>query len=308
MKFSLKKGSALLPSTNDYTHMYVQSIKVETIQDGEALAGRFGFNRTGDWGSVYNEVVTGQKQSLVTLNCVTPSLTNGVELDAESATDFYIAIAFGTYSKGLRVTVTVKNQSGKFGTFTKTISNGSSYAVARNKLIAMPTLFVNPTDQVVKTYTKIDDIANLSEGDYIMCGVKSGYQAFTGGMSNYTSGGNADTETVTYNTTTKTLDFTNAVFVHLTNVGTNQYKISWPLSEKTYYLTQPAATKLNRSETAEDAVVWTASNATGDGAEGIFLATENGIIKTATSATSRYIRSYATNNTMTVGLVFFSED
>lgn len=308
IKLSFKKGSAQYPSTNDYTKMYVQNIKIETIKEGEALAGRFGFNRTGSWGTDYDEVVSTQKQSLVTLNCVTPSLTNGVELDPDTATDFYVAIAFGTYSKGLRITVTVKNHLGEFGTYTRTISDGSSYDVDRNTLIAMPALVVNPTDQSVTTYTVVDKIANLAEGDYIMCGVKSGYQAFTGGFSNMTSGGNADTETVTYNTTTKTLDFSNAVVVHLTNVGVNQYKISYVVDATTYYLTQPTSTKLFRTSTAEDAVIWTASDATGDGAEGIFLSTANGIIKTATSATSRYIRSYATSNTMTVGLVFFSED
>lgn len=308
MKFSLKKGSAVLPSTNDYTKMFVQSIKVETIADGEAIAGRFGFNRTGAWGTAYDEVVTAQKQSLITLNCVTASLADGVELDPDTATDFYVAIAFGTYTKGLRITITVKNQSGQFGTYTRTISNGSSYSVDRNTLIEMPALVVNPTDQVVTTYTKVDKIANLAEGDYIMCGIKSGYQAFKGGFSNNTTGGNADTETITYNTGTKTLDYTDAVFVHLTNVGTNQYTISWTLDATTYYLTQPSATKLCRSTTAGDAVVWTASDATGDGAEGIFLSTTTGIIKTATGASSRYIRSYATTNTMTVGLAFFKED
>lgn len=308
MKFQLKKGSAQAPSSTVYTHMYVQSIKVETIADGEAIAGRFGFNRTGEWGSVYNEVVNANKSSSVTLNCVTPSLADGVELDSSTATDFYVAIAFGTYSKGLRVTITVKNQDGDLGTFVKTISNGSSYVVNRNKMIEMPELVVTPSDLVADTYTLIDRIGDLDAGDYFMCAIKDGYQAFTGGMSNYTSGGNADTEAVTYYTATGALDYTNAVVVTLTKVGTNQYTISWKVGSTTYYLTQPDKTKLNRSTTAGDAVTWTASNAetgiflTGDEVKG-----KGGIIKSATGAASRNIRSY-NGGSITVGLAFFSKD
>lgn len=150
IKFSLKKGSAATGSSNTYTKMYVQNIKVETVQDGEVLAGRFGFNKTSTWGSAYDETVSGTTKSAITLNCVTGALTDGVEL-SDSDTYFYVAIAFGTYTKGLKVTITVKNQEGKFGTYKRTISNGTSYSIARNKLIAMPSLTVNPDDAVTET-------------------------------------------------------------------------------------------------------------------------------------------------------------
>lgn len=172
MKFSLKKGSKAAGSSNDYTKMYVQSIKIETVADDEVIAGRFGFNKTGAWGTAYDKTVTGQEKSAVTLNCVTASLTNGVELDPSTAKDFYVAIAFGTYSKGLKVTVTVKNQDGDLGTYQRTISNNKSYSVARNKLIAMPTLTVNPDDAVVVTYTKV--IGTVATGDYVIGYVSGG--------------------------------------------------------------------------------------------------------------------------------------
>ena len=150
IKFSLKKGAAAAGSSNDYTKMFVQSIKVETVQDGEVLAGRFGFNKTGSWGTVYDETVSGTEKSVVTLNCVTGTYANGVEL-SDSDTDFYVAVAFGTFSKGLKVTITVKNQDDEYGTYQRTISNGKSYDIERNQLIAMPSLTVNPEDAATET-------------------------------------------------------------------------------------------------------------------------------------------------------------
>lgn len=150
IKFSLKKGSAATGSSNDYTKMFVQNIKVETVQDGEVLAGRFGFNKTSTWGSAYDETVGGTTKSAITLNCVTGTYTDGVEL-SDSNTDFYVAVAFGTFTKGLKVTITVKNQDDDFGTYVRTISNGTNYTIERNKLVAMPSLTVNPDDAVTET-------------------------------------------------------------------------------------------------------------------------------------------------------------
>lgn len=148
MKFSLKKGSKAAGSSNSYEKMYVQSITVETVADGEVLAGRFGFNKKGTWGSEYNEVIDANKASAVTLNCVTATLTDGVELNSSTDTDFYVALAFGTFTKGLKVTVLVKNEADKMGKYVRTISNGNSYEIARNTLVAMPSLIVSPDDYV----------------------------------------------------------------------------------------------------------------------------------------------------------------
>lgn len=301
MKFSLKKGSAAAGSTNTYTKMYVQSVKVETIQSGEVLAGRFGFNKTGAWGTAYDEIVTSNKKSIVSLNCVTASLTNGVELNSSTAEDFYVAIAFGSFTKGLRVTVTVKNDTGDYGVYTRTISNGSNYDVARNTLIAMPEVVVNPDDLAVETYTLVDKIADLTAGDYIICAVKDGYKAFTGSFSS----GNGVTEAVTYNTESHVLTYTNAKLCTLTSTGTaNQYKISWKYGSNTDYLTSSANNKLAYTTDSAAAELWTASDAT----TGIMFAgsINSGYIRTAPSAGSNNVRSYAT--TGDTGLVLFKLD
>lgn len=303
IKLSLKKGSAAAGSSNDYTKMFVQNIKIETVADGEAIAGRFGFNKTGTWGSVYDEVVTSEKKSLVTLNCVTGAYANGVEL-TDTDTPFYIAVAFGDYSKGLKVTITVKNQDDDFGTYERTISKNANYSIARNQLIAMPSLTVNPEDQSVETYTLIDRVANLTAGNYIMCALKDDvYRGFIGTFSS----NQCNTEDVSYNSSTKILDFNDAVEVTLTATGTaNQYKISWTDSETTYYLKATNATSINRDTESENAESWTVSNA----GTGLFLtgSAKSGVIKSAATASSRYIRSYATSNTATTGIYFFKKD
>ena len=303
IKLSLKKGAAATGSSNAYTKMYVQNIKIETVQDGEAIAGRFGFNKTGSWGTAYDEVITAEKKSLVTLNCVTDDYTDGVELN-DSDTPFYIAVAFGDYSKGLRITITVKNQDGDFGTYARTISKDSNYSIERNKLISMPSLTVNPTDAKVDTYTLIDRVANLTAGNYIMCALASDvYRAFIGTCTS----NQGNTEDVTYNSSTKVLDFANAVEVTLTSTGTaNQYTISWDMSGTTTYLKATGDTKIVTSTTASDAESWTVS----DAGTGLFLtgAGKSGVIKSATSASSRYIRSYGSSNTMTTGIYFFKKD
>jgi len=303
MKFSLKKGSAATGSSNDYTKMYVQSIKIETVQDGEAIAGRFGFRKEGDWGTAYDETVTSEKKSLITLNCVTGTYTDGVEL-SDSDTDFYISVAFGTYTKGLKVTITVKNQGGDYGTYERTISKNSSYVISRNQLIAMPSLTVNPDDVSVETYTLINRVANLTAGDYIMCALKDDiYRAFIGTFKS----SQCNTEDVSYNPSTKILDYTDAVVVTLTSTGTaNQYKISWTDGVTTKYLKSTSATNLAFDTDAANAEAWTVSNTD----TGLFLtgATNSGVIKSAATASSRYIRSYASTNTATTGIYFFKKD
>lgn len=301
MKFSFKKGSHADGSSNSYSKMYVQNIKIETVNKGEVLAGRFGFNKTGAWGTAYDEVVTANKKDIVSLNCVTGAFSDGVELDPDTATDFFIAIAFGSFTQGLKVTVMVKNDTGDYGTYTRTISNNSNYDVARNTLIAMPALVVNPDDYVVETYTLVEDIAHLTAGQYIMCAVKDGYKAFTGSFSS----GNGVTESVTYNSDTKVLTYTNAKLLTFTSTGTpNQYKISWPYSTSTDYLTSTANNKLAYTTDAEAAELWTASDVT----TGMVLlgSINSGYIRTAPSAASNNVRSYS--STGSTGIVLFKKN
>lgn len=303
IKFSLKKGEADSGSSNDYSKMYVQSIKVETIQDGEPIAGRFGFNKTGEWGSKYDEVVSAEKKSAVMLNCVTDTYLDGVEL-TENDTPFYVAVAFGEYSQGLKVTISVKNQNGDYGTYERTISKGTNYSIERNTLISMPSLIVNPVDENVETYTLIDRMENLQEGEYFMCALKEGiYRAFTGTFAS----GNGVTEDISYNQESKKLDFNKAVSVTLSSTGVpNQYKISWNVSNGVGYLKGTANNKLAYDTNEANAEFWTASNGSSNG---IFMtgSVQGGTLKSAESASSNYIRSYGANN-MAVGIFFFKKD
>ena len=197
MKFSLKKGSAATGSTNVYTNMYVQSITIETVADDEVLAGRFGFNKTGTWGSVYDQVVSGFESSSVTLDCVTSGFADGVEINSSTDTDFYVALAFGTFTKGLKVTVLVKNQDDEMGKYVRTISNGSSYVVSRNTLIAMPSLTVAPDDYTPATILWSEDWTGATtaskasdEAKPSSCG-STGTTVYGGGSVTYSESANS---------------------------------------------------------------------------------------------------------------------
>lgn len=200
MKFSLTKGDAAGGSSTDYSsHMYVRSIVVETIADGEYISGRFGISKTAsDWDtSDYAEVVTASASKKVTLNCVTTDFTNGVDL-SDVAKDFYVAIAYGDYSKGLRVTITVENGAGKYGKFVKTISKDKTYSIARNTLRALPTLEVNPTDAVPEITLWSENWNGGTAGDApsaYLSGSHSGTYVYSGSVT-YTQ--NSDSNVVLY--------------------------------------------------------------------------------------------------------------
>lgn len=160
----------------------------------------------------------------------------------------------------------------------------------------------NYAGAVLETWTLIDKIENLTEGDYIMCAVVGEkYHAWTGAISSK----QLVTEEVTYNSN-KTLDFEGATTVTLIGAGTdNAYYIKWISGSYTDYLTSDSNTGLKYTSTM-DTESWTASNA----GTGIFLtgSVNSGIIKSATTASSKYIRSYGSTNTGTVGVVFFKKD
>lgn len=147
LKFSLKKGDTAGGSSNDYSAgMIVTSIVVEAIGE-EAISGRFGFSKTDDsWDSAYDEEVDGKTSKIVTLDCTNGGAINGIALDAGTAKAFNVAIAFKTYSLGLKITIYVKNPSGKTGKMVGYISKNTPITITRNKMIRMPELAVSPED------------------------------------------------------------------------------------------------------------------------------------------------------------------
>lgn len=183
LKLSLIKGKAASGSSNDYTAgMNVQSIVVETV-NGENISGRFGILKSDDFSDpVFTEEVKDNVFSKVTLNCATSDKTNGVGLSS-TATDFYIAIKPGTYAKGLKVTINVKNAAGKDGKFVRYISKNTSYDVARNTMVDMPDLTVNPADvaAATTTYTLVESALTDWSGDYLLVAENAGtYYAWKG--------------------------------------------------------------------------------------------------------------------------------
>lgn len=183
LKLSLIKGAAASGSSNDYTAgMNVQSIVVETV-NGENISGRFGVLKSDDFSDpVFSEEVSGNVFPKVTLNCATSDKTNGVGLSS-TATDFYIAIKPGTYAKGLKVTINVKNKDGKDGKFVRYISKNASFDVARNTMVDMPDLTVNPTDVAAATtkYTLVESTLTDWSGEYLLVAVNEGtYYAWKG--------------------------------------------------------------------------------------------------------------------------------
>ena len=215
LKFSLTKGSAAGGSSTDYTKMYVQNIIVEAI-GGENLAGRFEISKTeADWMDAYSGTVDGQMSSTVTLDC-TAKNAKGEELSAV-AKDFYVAIAFGSYASGLRVTINVQNQDGDAGTYVRTIGTSAGISIARNNLVAFPELTVNPTDDAAPvTYTLIEDPSKVAAGTYFLAGkfTNGNYYLWTGAITT-TSNKDMITAEYTYNTTTHVLTGSGAVEVTL---------------------------------------------------------------------------------------------
>ena len=216
LKFSLTKGSAAGGSSTDYTKMYVQNIVVEAI-GGENLAGRFEISKTDPaWMDAYSGTVDGQMSSTVTLDC-TAKNAKGEELSAV-AKDFYVAIAFGSYASGLRVTINVQNQDGDAGTYVRTIGTSAGISIARKNLVAFPELTVNPTDAVAPvTYTLIEDPSKVAAGTYYLAGkyTDGHYYLWKGTLNKSSSNYDAVTCEYTYNSSTGVLTGSGAVEVTL---------------------------------------------------------------------------------------------
>lgn len=213
LKFALIKGSAASGSTHTYDKMFVQSIEVEAINE-EPIAGQFEIDKTAtDWSDNYSGTVSGKTSSKVTLDC-TINNSDGEELSSV-AKNFYVAIAFGAYSSGLKVTVNVKNQGGEAGKFEK-IFKSTGVTIARNTMRSLSAT-VNPEDtEAPATYTLIEDPTKVVAGTYYLAG-KYGdkYYLWDGTLGG--SGSNRDcvTKEYVYNTTTKKLTGSGAVEISL---------------------------------------------------------------------------------------------
>ena len=302
LKLSLTKGEAELPSTNDYTKMYVQNIVVEAIGD-EDIAGRFELSKTAaDWMDAYSGTVAGQMSSKITLDC-TAINAEGEELSAV-AKDFYIAAAFGTYASGLKVTVNVLNQDGDAGTYERTIGTASGITLDRNTLLAMPALTVNPTDAVAPdTYTLVTDPSDIVSGEkYLIAALRSGnYHIWTGSITT-TSNKDMITASYSYNTTTGVLTGDGAVEVTLTSTGVkNQYYVMYDSK----YLGSSAAS--NRRITLNTTVgSWTFGTDTRGGMTMGYSGYDVWLL--SSTADSNVLRTYTANTNGAYGVYLFHKD
>lgn len=307
MQISLTKGSPAAGSSNEYTNMFVQSIKIETIEASEQLSGRFAIDITSDsWMNDYYPdpaINSTDKYNSILLNCVSDENPNGIEL-SNTSNNFYITIPFGTFSKGFKATINVINQDGDFGKYEKTISSGNPIAIERNTLVKMPSIPVNPVDVIPETYDLISSKADLTAGNYYMAAyVNNLYHLFSGTMSSNT-GGHMVTASYSYNSSTKVLTGENAVLVTLESAGeANQYYIKY--NGKYLATSEGKAGKLIFYEDAQKQI-WVAKDRATPAIElenSSF--SEHISICSALSASSNYLRGYKTTSSSSQGGIFF---
>lgn len=237
----------------------------------------------------------------MTLNCAPTSYPDGVEL-TEDAKDFYIAIAFGEYTQGLKVTFNVKNGEGKFGIVEKTISNGLSLKIKRNTIKSLTELVLNPTDNNIETYSLITDPASITPGTYYLA-AKSGdtYHIWTGSMSS------KDLATVayTYNSSTKVLTGTGAGDVVLTSTGTeNQFYVIVGGKYLTSAKAENRNLRLDDPETSNP--YWTFGT---DSRGGMTMqSSANTVYLLSAKTSSAVLRSYTSSTQGNFGVYLFKKD
>ena len=173
--------------------------------------------------------------------------------------------------------------------------------------VALTVMAVLPFAAESKTYTKIDRIADLTAGTYIMSGVNgSDYHCYTSGVNkgdlytakySFTNGALSTTETYT------------AVNVVLAAVEGKENTYTIYDTKKQQYITSTSAEnrKLALSDTAME---WVASDYDTD--KGIVLTATIGTgsvnLGTNNTASSKLLRSYANKGTLTYGVCFFKEE
>ena len=170
------------------------------------------------------------------------------------------------------------------------------------------------------TYTLIDRVSKLAPGDYYMAAYvdekyvtdptvvadRVGYHLFYSITSN-----NGGTEHVQYNPATGALSgVSTAVLVTVASTGVaNQYILSWKQGDATKWFKMGSKeTSIGTGTSESEAVKW---NATDAPEAGIFLTAEGsvkGVMKTATAASTRFIRTYAETNTTPVGVFFLKKN
>lgn len=247
--------------------------------------------------SLTSDAITVSTSTGASFNSNSTTVTAGAYSDEDCtvSTDWLAVTATGSGTNAL-VNYTANANSGEERTaYIKiTATNSSSRSVTK-----MISVTQASEGQVYETWTKIDKIENLVAGDYIMCAVVGdNYHAWTGSFSS----GNCVTESIIYDSN-KELTYTNATTVTLISSGeANQYYVKWISGQYTDYLASSSNTKLKY--VTEMSEIWTASNAS----TGILLkgSVNNGYIRSATGASSNYIRSYS--STGNVGVVFFKKD
>ena len=304
LKIPLVKGTAAAGSSNDYSGgMYVQNVVVEAVNE-EAIAGRFGINKTeATWTDGYAEEVSGNISSSVTLDCSAESSGKGLALSA-SATDLYIAVAFKTYAKGLKVTINVMNAAGKAGKQVVYISKDAPLTIARNTMVRMPALTVNPDDDAVVTYTLVEDPSKVVAGTYYLAAYDgSNYQLATGSL---VSNKDLATAAYTYNPVTKVLTGSGAADVTLVAV-TGGFNVKF--GDDFLYANSTSNRTLRLGATA---AVWTfgvSVNGKGEERGGMTMKeTTNNTCIVSASASSAYLRNYGVATNGNYGVYLFKKD
>ena len=202
LKLSLIKGTPVDGATHTYTNMYVKNIVIESV-NGEQIAGKYAVSKSGDeWFASYVSDVgidAADKNNKITLDCTNGGETAGVLLSA-SAEDFYIALGFGTYAQGLKVTINVQNakdgDAGKMEGYIQKSDVDKSYTFYRNKLVEMPTLTVRPVDAVTdiicwsENWTGAHTAAAASDSAKPSACSSSGTVVYGGGSVTYSEASN----------------------------------------------------------------------------------------------------------------------
>lgn len=321
IKIPVKLGAPAAGATNTYANgMKLQSVKIEAV-GGEQLSGRFAIDlEADDWSAAYatnTGLGADVKSSSVTLNCDNTVLTNEV-------VNLYVAVAFGTYAQGLKVTFNVIGDNDKVGVMEKAIKS-SGLTLARNTMLSMPAIAVTPSDVLmddVSTYEMITTVDDLQAGvDYFVGGSNTnGFWLFTGGVTGGSSS-HAYTSLYNYDTTlctlTTTADYTAAAVKLVAVSGVEDaYRITYVKSGVTYYLVATGAKsgKLASVEATDNAssYYWTLTDVT-DGVKAMqggkgLDDTEAPAAQLGVSATasSNCIRSGASTTSMNP-LQFFKE-
>lgn len=289
LKFELTNGDA-----ENYPEMYVSTIKIEAV-GGEQIAGRFGIDLTAeDWYSAYGNdtnIKAANKSSFITLDCGNAELT-------DVAKTFYVAAAFGTYSKGLKVTISVNDGNGKYGEMVKTISNNTSLTLSRNVMYRYPAVAVTPEDVVLDTYTLIDNVEDLTAGTYYMAAKPSDYHIWNGSISS----GDLVTTNFIFSDNTLTGDGEMAEVVLVSTGTANQYYIK--CNNKYLTTSSIASRKLSLVDTSDGSYFIVSDDSRG----GIKMlhSTIDGDSKqvhiVTASAQSNYLRGYAATSSDTRGV------